>query len=230
MSLDVSKDPRILMVEYVVNKLTEMTINKRYKLPSSKEKTLVAINKLNSTIKNIKYSYIPPLDLINNTSVKEIDLMANQFWDAIIKNNDINEQNLNILELKFIFNILKGFRARLEFGNEVSIDKAIDIIAVKVISVSKLSKNENLYLCRVADGEKIINIITNLKNIKKNSVIPAAILPPRVFGQEISEAMFCSGNDIPALHDKVGERITNLSEDLLKEVNHFIIQMIKSLK
>ncbi|MHA1377959.1 MAG: hypothetical protein ACTSRG_06220 [Candidatus Helarchaeota archaeon] len=230
MPQDISRDSRILMVEYVLKKLKDLTVNKKYKLPTSKEKTLEAIKKINSTIKTIKFSYISPLDLIDEKMVKEFDLMANQFWAAILKNFKEIEKNKSItIELNFIFNILKGFRERLKLGNEVSLDKSIDIIAVKVVSVSKLDKKQNLKLCRVGDGEKIINIITNLSNIKRESVYPAAILPPRDFGIEISEAMFCSNKELPKMQARVGERIIDLTDEELKEVKNHILSLLKDI-
>ncbi|NHI92610.1 MAG: hypothetical protein EAX96_08910 [Candidatus Lokiarchaeota archaeon] len=229
MSQDVSKDTRILLVEYVLKKLKELTIQKRYKLPASKEITIEAINKLNSAIKQIKFSYILPLELVNNYIVKEFDLMTRQFWEAISKNlSDIEKNKVILLELRFIFNILQGFRERLMLGNESSIEKAIDVIAVKILSISNLNKKENLKICRVADGKQIINIITNLSNVKKDMVLPAAILPPREFGSEISEAMFCSNKDLVEMHEKIGKRVI-LSEIELKEVNNHVLSLLKDI-
>ena len=225
---DISKDSRVLIVEHVLKKLKDMSLQKRYKLPSSKEKTMEAINKLNSVIKQIKFSYISPSDLANDRMVKELELMSNQFWDAIMKYSDTNEKNkLIFTELKFIFNILKGFKERLKLGNESTIENSIDIIAVKILSISVLNKKENLKVCRVGNGFETINVITNLTSIKKDMVLPAAILPPREFGSEISEAMFCSEKDIPEMHEKVGERVT-LPESDLKEINNHIIALLKN--
>ncbi|MHA1650315.1 MAG: hypothetical protein ACTSYB_08980 [Candidatus Helarchaeota archaeon] len=230
MPQDISKDPRVLMVEYVLKRLKELTITKRYKLPASKEKTLEAINKMNSSIKTIKFSYIAPEDLINDRMIKEFDLMANQFWDAILKNyKEIEKNKLIALELKFIFNILRGFRDRLKLGNTITLDKAIDIIAVKIISITKLDKKGTLNVCRVGNGEEIISIVTNLTNLKKDMVVPAAILPPREFGSEISEAMFCSNQDLLEMHGHVGERVLNLPETNLKEVRQHIMTLLKDI-
>ena len=227
---DISKDPRVLMVEYSLKLLKDLTVNKKYKLPASKEKTMEAIHKLNSLIKTIKYSYIMPLELVANRMIKEFDLMANQFWEAILKvDKDLKYNELSAVELYFIFNILKGFKERLKLGNEISLDKAVDIIAVRILSVSKLETTENLYRCRVGDGRRIIDIITNLKDIKKDTVVPAAILPPRKFESEISEAMFCSSQDLPGMHGHVGERILNLPESVLKEINHQIMDLMKDI-
>ncbi len=230
MPQDISKDPRVLMVEYVLKRLKELTITKRYKLPASKEKTLEAINKMNSSIKTIKFSYIAPEDLINDRMIKEFDLMANQFWDAILKNyKEIEKNKLIALELKFIFNILRGFRDRLKLGNTITLDKAIDIIAVKIISITKLDKKGTLNVCRVGNGEEIISIVTNLTNLKKDIVVPAAILPPREFGSEISEAMFCSNQDLLEMHGYVGERVLNLPETNLKEVRQHVMTLLKDI-
>ncbi len=228
MSPDISKDPRILMVEHVLKRLKDLTVNKRYKLPASKENTMEAISKLNSAIKTIRYSYTAPLELVDNQVVKEFDLMTNQFWDAILKNyGEIEKNKLMAAELKFIFNILKGFRERLRMGNEISIEKSIDLIAVKIVAVTKL--DQNLKLCRVGDGKGIITIITNLSEIKKDMVVPAAILPPREFGAEVSEAMFCSGKDLLEMHDHVGEYVSNLPDTDLKEVKHTIVNLLKDI-
>ena len=230
MSPDISKDPRILMVEYALKSLKDLTINKRYKLPSSKETTMKAIKKMNSSIKNIKYSYIPPSELAKDKRIKDFELMSEQFWNAIIKvNKDIDKHLLINFELKFIFKILKGFKKRLSLGDNVSLDKAIDIIAVRINNVSKLKNKENLYLCRVGDGEKIINVITNLQDIKKDIVIPAAILPPQDFDSEVSTAMFCSSQNMPEMNGHIGERVLNLSEEIMKEVNYQIMKLIKTL-
>ncbi len=228
MSQDISKDPRILMVEHALKELKDLTINKKYKLPASKEKTMEAIHKLNSTVKSIKYSYMTAEDLVNDKMVKELELMANQFWDAILKyQKEIEKQKFSAAELRFIFNILKGFRNRLRLGNEVDLDKAIDIIAVKILAVSKI--DNNLFLCRVGDGEKTVNIITNLVNIKNEMVLPAALLPPREFGSEISEMMFCSNQNLVKMHEKVGERVLDLPESELKEVKHHIMNLLKDI-
>ncbi|HUY01635.1 MAG TPA: hypothetical protein VMV49_18880, partial [Candidatus Deferrimicrobium sp.] len=226
MPQDISNDPRILMVEYALKELKDLTVNKRYKLPASKEKTLEGINMMKSAIKTIRYSYIAPLDLVDDKMVRELDLMSNQFWEAILKNlQELEKNKLSYTQLEFIFNILRGFRKRLRGGNEVSIDKAIDIIAVKIITVTKL--DNNLFLCRVGDGKKILNIITNLTDIKKDTVVAAAKLPPREFGSEISEAMFCSSQDMQDMHSHVGDQILHLSETQLKEVTHYIMDFLK---
>lgn len=227
MPQDVSKDPRILMVEAVLKILKDLTLQKKYKLPGSKEKTMEAINRVNSSIKQIKYSYISPLDLVEDRMIKEFDLMANQFWDAILKNvQEIKKNRFIMAKLQFIFNVLRGFKSRLMLGNEGSIEKAVDIIAVKILSISDLEKKENLKICRVGDGERALNIITNLTGIKKDMVLPAAILPPREFGLQVSEAMFCSNEDLVAMREQVGERVT-LPANALKEVNHYVLDLLK---
>jgi predicted RNA-binding protein with EMAP domain len=228
MPQDISSDPRILMVEYALKELKDLTINKRYKLPASKEKTLEGINMMNSAIKTIRYSYIAPRDLVDDKIVRELDLMAKQFWDATLKHlPELEKNRLSYTQLEFIFNILRGFRKRLSWGNEVSIDKAIDIIAVRIITITK--HDNALYLCRVGDGEKILNIITNLTDIRKDTVVAAAKLPPREFGSEISEAMFCSSQDLPSMHGHVGEQILRLPETQLKEVSHHIMGILKEV-
>ncbi|MHA1144806.1 MAG: hypothetical protein ACTSRW_08730 [Candidatus Helarchaeota archaeon] len=227
--MDISKDARILLVESVLNDLKDLTIQKRYKLPASKEKTLEAIRRLNSAIKKIKFSYQAPMALVDDPIVKEFDLMANQFWSAILKNErEIEKNRLMMAELRFIFGILLGFRKRLKLGDEISPEKAIDIIAVKIISTTILNKKENLRICRVGDGKRILNIVTNLSNVKKDMVLPVAILPPREFGSEISEAMFCSNEDLIEMHDNVGERVL-LPQNVLKEVNQHVISLLKKV-
>ena len=114
-------------------------------------------------------------------------------------------------------------------GNEVPIEKAIDVIAVKIVSITKLDKKENLKICRAGDGNRLINIITNLTEIKKDMVLPAAILPPRIFGSEVSEAMFCSTKDLTEMHEKIGEQVSSLSDTELKEVKNQVLALIKDL-
>ncbi|MHA1231555.1 MAG: hypothetical protein ACTSPQ_12990 [Candidatus Helarchaeota archaeon] len=231
MSMDVSKDPRILMAEYAVYRLKELTINKKYKLPASKEKTMEAIEKVRSVIKNIKYSYIAPKELVENKAVKELELMADQFLEAIARaDKNIDKHDIIYSELRFIFRILKKLKDRLKLGNDASLDKAVDIVAAKVLTVNKIPKKENLFICRVGEGERILNVITNLKDIKKDIVVPIAILPPRAFGEVISEAMFCGSEDLPDMHDKVGERVLSIPEKSLKEVGHFVMEALKSIK
>lgn len=218
------------MVEYALKKLKDLSVSKKYKLPASKEKTVEAVNKLNSTIKIIKFSYIPPLNLVDDRMVREFDLMANQFSDAVLKNyKEVEKDKLIATELKFIFNILTGFRGRLKLGNEASLEKSIDLIAVKIVSVTKFDTKENLRICKVSDGKKIMNVITNLTGIKKDMVLPVAILPPREFGSEISEAMFCSSKNLPEMDGHAGEYVENLPENDLKEVKHHVLELIKEI-
>ncbi len=228
MPQDVSNDPRILIVELVLKQLREIVMDRKFKLSTSKEKVLEAIKIMNSSIKSIRYSFVAPTDLAEDRMVKDFDLMANQFWNVILKDfKEIEKNKLQAAELRFIFNILRGFRERLKLGNEPTLEKAIDIIAVKVVSVTNLAGTENLKICRVGDGKNIINVVTNLKDIKKDKVVPAALLPPQEFSSEISEAMFCSGDDLPAMHEHVGERLFNLPTPILKEVNHHIMNLLK---
>ncbi|MHC1591838.1 MAG: hypothetical protein ACXQS8_07120 [Candidatus Helarchaeales archaeon] len=229
MSFDVSKDNRILIVERVLEELKELTVQKKYKLPASKEKTLEAIKRLNSAIKKIKYSYISPLDLVNDAIVKEFDLMANQFWEAILKNMTEIEKNKFIsARLHFIFNILRGFKKRLELGNENTIENAIDVIAARIISVTTLDRKQGLKTCRVGDETRIFNVVTNLASVKKDMILPIAILPPRQFGTEVSEAMFCSEKDLSGDSNvEVGQRV-KLPKEQLKEVNNQVIQLLKA--
>lgn len=228
MSQDISNDPRVLMVEYALKRLKYLTMEKKYKFPTNKEKMVEAIGKMTSAIKAIRYSYISPDKLSEDRMVKEFELMTSQIKEAINKNiNEIEKNKLIAAELAFVFNILEGFTNRLTLGNKISMEKAIDIIAVKIVSVSKLQGKENLYLCRVGDGKKIINIITNLKDIKRNTVVAAAILPPVSFEPEMSEAMFCSSKNLSELHG--GEMVLNLPDSDLKEVRNHVSALLKEV-
>jgi len=230
MSQDISNDPRILMVEYALKRLKYLTIEKKYKMPANKEKMVEAINKITSNIKAMRYSYILPEKLLNDQMFKEFELMVTQLKEAIYRNaNEIEKNRLIAADLGFVFNILQDFKRRLALGNTVSMEKAVDVIAVKIVSVSKLAGKDNLYLCRVGDGKKTINIITNLKDIKKDSIVAAAILPPVMFEPEVSEAMFCSSRNIPEMQGHVGELMLNLPETELKEVRNHVSALLKEV-
>lgn len=230
MSQDISNDPRILMVEYALKRLKYLTVEKKYKLPTNKEKMVEAISKMTSAIKAIRYCYMAPDKLLEDQMVKEFELMTSQIKEAIYRNaNEIEKNKLIAADLEFVFNILEGFKNRLSLGNKISMEKAIDVIAVKIVSVSKLAGKEHLYLCRVGDGKKTINIITNLKDIKRDSVVAAAVLPPVLFEPEVSEAMFCSSKDLSEMHGHVGETILNLQDAELKEVRNHVSALLKEV-
>ena len=163
MSQDISNDPRILIVEYALKRLKYLTIEKKYKMPANKEKMVEAINKITSNIKAMRYSYILPEKLLNDQMFKEFELMVTQLKEAIYRNaSEIEKNKLIAADLGFVFNILQDFKKRLALGNTVSMEKAVDVIAVKIVSVSKLAGKDNLFLCRVGDGKKTINIISTL--------------------------------------------------------------------
>jgi predicted RNA-binding protein with EMAP domain len=230
MSQDISNDPRILMVEYALKRLKYLTIEKKYKMPANKEKMVEAIGKINSVIKAMKYSYMIPEKLLEDQMLKEFELMGNQLKEAIYRNaSEIEKNKLIAADLGFVFNILQDFRKRLALGNKVSMEKAVDVIAVKIVAVSKLAGKDNLYLCRVGDGKKTINIITNLKDIKKDSIVAAAILPPVMFEPEVSEAMFCSSRNLPEMQGHVGELVLKLPESELKEVKNHVSALLKEV-
>jgi len=230
MSQDVSNDPRILMVEYALNRLKYLTIEKKYKMPLNKEKMVEAISKITSVIKAMRYSYMLPEKLMEDQMVKEFELMVNQLKEAIYRNaNEIEKNKLIAADLGFVFNILQDFKKRLALGSTVTMEKAIDVIAVKIVSVSKLAGKDNLFLCRVGDGKKTITIITNLKDIKKDSIVAAAILPPVLFEPEVSEAMFCSSRTIPEMQGHVGELVANLLETEAKEVRNHVSALLKEV-
>lgn len=230
MSQDIANDPRILMVEYALKRLKYLTIEKKYKMPANKEKMVEAIGKITSAIKAMRYSYMLPEKLMEDHMFKDFELMVSQFKEAIYRNaNEIEKNKLIAADLGFVFNILQGFKRRLALGSTVSMEKAIDVIAVKIVSVSKMTGKDNLFLCRVGDGKKTINIITNLKDIKKDSIVAAAILPPVMFEPEVSEAMFCSSRNIPEMQGHVGELVAKMPETELKEVRNHVSALLKDV-
>ena len=71
-----------------------------------------------------------------------------------------------------------------------SVLSALDCGTGKVVSVHRI--DEKLSICRVDSKYGSLTVVTNL-SVKKGDTLPFVILPPRKFGDAVSEAMFVWG-------------------------------------
>ncbi len=94
------------------------------------------------------------------------------------------------------------------------------IIVGEVKSVERHPKSENLLVCEVDTGEKILKIITGAKNVFSGAKVPVALPGVEILGDLIeikefngikSEGMLCSEYELEFSEDKEGIMI--LSED-----------------
>jgi predicted RNA-binding protein with EMAP domain len=124
-------------------------------------------------------------------------------------------------EVEYILSILRDFSRRLRLPPHAG--NALDTFSVQVTRVEKHPEINKLYVCRTTDTKQIWNIVTNIVDLKEDGNYPAVHLPPTLFGQVVSEAMFISDQTIL---EEPGT-ILKLSGSLLDSVNSQVFVLLK---
>jgi predicted RNA-binding protein with EMAP domain len=208
---DTRSDYRILLLEHAVELLEKIVSQRRIPAPTIDWKTAEKLTAEAATLtKKIKYSFLPPSMLADSTEVKKLAEIAEQLAKTLLAKEKLAgvkmdpKTRMAIAEARYAIRVMYGLPYRLKLGDDNNPLYAVDIECVEVLSVAKHPQAENLYVTR-ARGILGYTIITNLKDVKRGEVRAAAILPPREFYGEISEAMYCS-NPIPPEKCKPGKR------------------------
>jgi predicted RNA-binding protein with EMAP domain len=150
--------------------------------------------------------------------------IENMIFDAINEASykpDNPKDLLVIKELEYVLSIFHDFPRRIQLHPHPG--NALDTFSVQVTRVEKHPELGKLFICRTTDNKQIWNIVTNIQDIKKDAYYPVVHLPPTIFGNIVSEAMFIS--DQPIIEEP--GNILQLTGSLLDSVNSQVYALLK---
>ncbi len=196
MTVDTSKDPRILLAEVALLRLKE-NLAKKLPFPAkfNKQKLNDDFRELHSQLQILKWSYQD--NLKDNEATQKIVAIASdivaQIGSHLKKPEQVTKQ---VASVRWALNIFLRLPQRLEGPyNPELLGTGIDHLVVVVKSSDPVHKT-NLLSCKVSTGEDDFHVITNIKTVKRGDVMPLALVPPAIIGGIVSEAMF-EGTTVP---------------------------------
>ncbi len=212
--MDTANDFRIRLAEKGMEELEKSLSN--IKLQRRKELVRV-ISKLKSEIQIVKYSYMPFQDLSEYESTVRISETAKSALEKVLS----AERDFHQLNARFWLDYLASLPSLLKRGEIGKAYEAIRYFSGEIISAVRIA--ENLWLCSFDCGFKM-EIVTNSHEFGAGSEAVVSFLPPRQFGNVVSEGMFVSartGRRGELSHDEI------LSiKDSLGEVEAVILSML----
>ncbi|ADC65392.1 conserved hypothetical protein [Ferroglobus placidus DSM 10642] len=201
--MDTANDFRILIAERGALELEKALQN--VKVQKRKELAGLA-GKIKNELQVLKYSYMPPDELAKAS--ESIVRTSEEILNALQK----AEEDFNRKIAEYWLNYLISLPDLFKRGEIDKIGFAVRYFSGDVISASKIS--DKLWLC-VVDCGKRFNVVTNSEKLANSESVVVSYLPPRKFGNVISEGMFVdatfekkgelSFEEIKSMADKLGE-------------------------
>lgn len=188
--MDTANDFRIRLAEKGVEEL-EKSLN-NVKVQRRKE-LVKAVSGLKSEIQIVKYSYMPFEELAELESTIRISETAKSVLDAVLK----AERDFHQLNSKYWLEYLTHLPALLKRGQIEKAYEAVRYFSGEIISTVQIS--DSLWLCSFDCGFKM-EVVTNSQEFRAGRNAVVSFLPPRQFGDIVSEGMF-----VPAQLEKKGE-------------------------
>ena len=196
MTIDTSKDPRILIAEIAVYRLKDgLTQKLPFPVKFNKQKMQEFFKELHSHVQILKWSYQDNLKEQEATHwiVKHISEISDQIGTHLKRPGHLTRQ---LASVRWALNIFLRLPQRFDQPHLPELlGTGVDHVVVVVKSTESLPKT-NLLLCRVSTGEEDFQVITNITSVKRGDVMPLAFVPPAVVGGVVSEAMF-EGTSVP---------------------------------
>jgi len=172
------------------------------------------LKNLQSELQTVKYSYLEPEELVSL-----LDPIA-KVADEIRKTTKGAEKTFNLKTFDYWLEYVSHLPALMRRGKIKRAYEAIRYFGGKILSRTSI---DGLWLCTVDCGFRM-EIVTNDESFKPNDSVVIAYLPPKEFGDVISEGMF-----VPVSAEKKGELDL---EDIrriagaLREVESIVIELI----
>lgn len=193
MANQTDKDPRLLVAQLALGKLRTGILGKSTIKPGlNREQTNGLISEIESQLMALKFSYMEPAEMADSQMVKIIFDKSKELYLGYKEALDSGFTPLPRANVFWAFRILSGLKNRLKNPGE-KISHGIDIVAVRVRNIRP---NNALFTTRCVAGQSEFTIVTNIKGLKPGDTLAAALLPPAVVGEEVSEAMFLGSEKI----------------------------------
>ncbi|MHA1453282.1 MAG: hypothetical protein ACTSRD_10500 [Promethearchaeota archaeon] len=228
--MDTGNDYRILIVEDAIKRIMDILKMKRFKFQFKHYRDAIQLldHSSHTLIQTVKYCYLEPDAIIEMPEFKEfhentskIEQMIVDERDAVIYKPDNPKDLLMMKEVEYVLSIFRDFPRRIQLPPHAG--NALDTFSVQVTRVEKHPEFDKLFICRTTDKKQIWNVVTNIQDVKKDAHYPVVHLPPTMFGQVVSEAMFVSDTSIM---DEAGT-LLKLSGALLNSVNSQVFVLLK---
>ncbi len=212
--MDTSNDFRIRLAEKGVEELENSLSNIRLQ----RRKELVKeISGLKSEIQILKYSYMPFRDLAEYESTIRISKVAESALERVME----AERDFHQINSRFWLDYLSSLPSLLGRGDIERAYEAVRYFSGKIVSTTEMG--ENLWLCSFDCGFKM-EIVTNSKEFRAGTEAVVSFLPPRQFGNAVSEGMFVSAR-IGKMGELTHDEILSIGESL-GEVEAVILNVI----
>ncbi len=205
--MDTANDYRFKMAEYAVQVLRRRLQMWGMPWPLNKSKALKTVDEIQRLVKKLRYSYLPPDMLLNSEELKSLVSLASELRSLVLPSQTPKlevKQRLALAEIKWGLLVLLGLPYRIRLGAANHPEYAVDVVGVEVTRVEKMPGKEKLKVTRASTGNAAFTIVTNIENIERGQVRAAALLPPVLFDDVISEAMYSSQ---PIDRKYIGKRV-----------------------
>ncbi len=202
--MDTSNDFRILLAEKGLKELEG--VSNSLKVQRRKE-ILRKVREMENDLQVVKWSYMDLKDLLTFESFERLVESARELRDYLKQ----AEKGFNWRVADYWLEYVSNLPDLMRRGEISRIYEAIRFFSGVVTGRKEIN---GLWFCSVDCGFKM-NVVTNSEKFKPNEFVVIAYLPPRQFGNYVSEGMFVEANlgkkgelsleEIRAIASKLGE-------------------------
>ncbi len=212
--MDTSNDFRIALAEKGIKEI-ERVVN-ALKVQGRKE-IMKKLKEMENDVQTVKWSYLDLNELLEFENFVRLVKTAEEMRESLKK----AEKDFNWRVADYWLEYISHLPKLMERGEIQRVYEAIRYFSGVITSRKSL---DGLWFCNVDCGFKM-NVVTNSEKFKPNDYVVIAYLPPRKFGDYVSEGMF-----VDAKVGKKGE--LNLDEirpiaDRLGEVESVLIELLR---
>ncbi len=177
--MDTSQDFRIRMAEKAVSELEKLMQNVKVQ---KRREYLKELKTMQSYVQVIKYSYMPPEQL---AQLSEFSNLVKKAWEIrnAIKNA---EKDFNYVQANYWLEYIESLPLLMTKGE---ISRAYEAIRYFSGEITNRVEIGGLWLCTF-DCNFRLDVVTNSEAFKPGRYAVVAYLPPRRFGDVVSEGMF----------------------------------------
>ncbi len=217
--MDTSRDYRFLVAERALEKYPVLIKTGGLPYEASRDVLLSKAREAHGLLMALKYSFLPLDQLLSSPMLWRLSALGGELA-RFVTGKPLRpltpRDRLNRALVLWIGRTLAGLPLRLRLGEENRPEYAVDVYAARVESVSRLSGR--LWVANVSTGRAAFTVVTNLPDVKRGEVRGVAVLPPRLFGEVVSEAMFCTG----PLELEPGKRPVEVSGEVTQIVEEVV--------
>lgn len=202
--MDTSNDFRILLAERGLKELERLSNSLRVQ---RRKEILRKVREMENDLQVVKWSYMDLRDLLTFESFERLVESARELREQIKQ----AEKDFNWRVADYWLEYISNLPDLMKRGEISRIYEAVRFFSGVITGRKEI---DGLWLCGVDCGFKM-NVVTNSEKFKPNEFAVVAYLPPRRFGDYVSEGMFVEAKlgkkgelsleEIRAIANKLGE-------------------------